>query len=294
MTLSKIDTSPALNGLADRILDPGRRNTIIVLSVRSRNHVSGFDPYEVTDGVKGTDVDVALLTDPWYGNTLSNLVNGKLTAFNGAASVVPAYGAARTFLPDRDSVTQIVDKALEHARYTGGGDLTTADPSMEREIRRLRRENNRLKGQIKRSGGDLQDTEQQLPAASLFPPGMHQQWLDLSIRVAWAFMTGPGDKLQRPLPDHWSYADAYPGQAARCLWADDLIRCMTRILLGLDEGHALHDGSNGAPIALGEWGRTIWRSCVKQGSPNAPRIHWTRDDANDVVFLDFGGHDDLI
>lgn len=294
MPYTTVDSSPALNVLADRILDPGRRNTIVVLSVRSRNRMPGFDPHAVADGLAGTDVDVALLADPWDGATLGNLVNGRITAYNGAASVVPPYGSSRTFLPDRDDAGMIVDLALEHASFTGRGlDPDGGDASTVRELKRLRRENKKLKGELRRAGGSTVSGEV-IPPADLYSTAMLGDWLDLAVRVMWALSIDASDKDDRPLPVAWSYADGFPAAVAGSAMKGDVIRCMVRVLLGVDEGHALRAGSNGAPIRRGAWGNPVWRSYVKQGSPNAPRLHWTRDDKGGVVFLESGGHDDLI
>lgn len=290
--LHVVDDLPALNALADRILDPSRRNTLVVLSVRSRNRRAGYDPHDVADALAGTDVTVHLMTDPWYGATLGNLVNGRLTAYNGAAAVVPAYGPARTFLPDRDPLDTMVDHALEHAAFTGRG-ATDPTAGTGRELRRLRGEVKRLNGELKRANDPTAPVDV-IPPSDLYPAGLLVEWLDLAVRVMWALSTSASDKTSRRLPDTWRYADGYAVDLAASPLKADVIRCMVRVLVGVDKGHALCDGLAGAPTARTVDGNIIWRSYVKQGSPAAARLHWTRAADGTIMFLAFGGHDDLL
>lgn len=287
-----VDDLPALNALADRILDPNRRNTLVILSVRSRNRRAGYDPHDMADAMAGTDVTVHLLTDPWYGATLSSLVNGRLTAYNGAAAVVPAYGPACTFLPDRDPLDTVVDHALEHAAFTGRG---ASDPTVgqERELRRLRGEVKRLNGELKRASDPAAHVDV-IPPSDLYPSGLLPEWLDLAVKVMWALTTSANDKTYRPLPEDWRYDGDYATLLAASPIKADVIRCMVRVLIGVDRGHPLHDGQASAPIVRNTNGGIVWRSYVKQNTPDAARLHWTRDADGTIVFLAFGGHDDLL
>lgn len=288
-----VETPDALVALADMILDPGRRNPLVVLSVRSRDRRAGFDPYEVDEALSGSNTDVYVMADPWYGGRLGNLTNGHVTCFNGAAAVVPPYGASSTFLADRDDVDMIVDTALRHASFDRPRAMTAIVAATD-ESKRLKTENARLRKALRNASTPRTGrSEDVMPPADAYPSGLAADWLDLAVRVTWARLIPACDKTSRPLPAAWSYGD---GMAER-LHADPdaaVLAAMARVLVGLDRSHALRAGLPGAPVARGAWGNPVWRVYVRQNTPDAPRLHYTRDDEGRIVFLDYGGHDDLI
>lgn len=257
-----IEDRKALAALADRIMGADRRGPIVVLSVTGRDRHPGVDPERLCGALEGTNARIVVLADPWYGGALGNLTGGAVALFDGMAALCLPDGRVRTFPPNAKGARKLTGEARRAAtRMAPVAKTPAARPA------------------------------DPIPDPKLFPPSLVGEWLRLAVRVEWALMIGAQDKEARPLPDDWRADEGFVRLMAEAANRDDLLRCMVRVLLGLDERHALHDTAPGGRVSIGAWGSPVWRAAVKQGSPDAWRMHYTTDDKGCVVFLSAGGHD---
>lgn len=289
-----IDDPTRLSGLACRLLDPEREHTSILISSRFNDGRPCFDPAQVARLLDGTDARVYWMCDPQDARRMAELTDGRIVCYDGAARICPRGQADRIVMNTRpeslDYLISHVMRAVTFIHPDHPVERSTPEKPNDMELRGLRAENDMLKGRIRRLRRLIAEDPDDLLACYDDPA----QWLDLQTRIAWARMIPPQDKPNRPLPAHWSYKPAFPVNVASSPCRGQLVDACARILTGLDDSHALHDGSAGSPITLGEWGRPVWRAYAQTGVPDAWRIHYTRDADANVVFLAAGGHDDLI
>lgn len=204
MDYSTIRDDGALMNLAAKVVDPDRRNTLVVLSA-DRDGRPGFDPADIGDALAGTDVDVYWLPDPPAANRLDGLTDGVACMYNGAAAILHAgQGAIIVLDKGPTSPDYLIGRAMAHATFMRRPDpkpAPAADAGDRPDGRRLRAENKRLKGELKRlraaSSAD---------AGDLYPLfDDPDDWLDLEIRLAWARLIPAegkrGEPSARPL-DH--------------------------------------------------------------------------------------------
>lgn len=293
MDYSTIRDDGALMNLAAKVVDPDRRNTLVVLSA-DRYGRPGFDPADIGDALAGTDVDVYWLPDPPAANRLAGLTDGVACMYNGAAAILHAgQGAIIVLDKGPTSPDYLIGRAMAHATFMRRPDpkpAPAADAGDRPDGRRLRAENKRLKGELKRlraaSSADVED---------LYPLfDDPDDWLDLEIRLAWARLIPAEGKRANRLPARWTMTPGFAATIASSPRRAKTVEACARILLGLDARHPYRNGPNGSPNMIGDWGNPVWRTVVQQGMPDSWRIHWTRDGAGNVVFLAAGGHDALI
>ena len=99
-------------------------------------------------------------------------------------------------------------------------------------------------------------------------------------------------ELGRPR-DGWDATDAFTRRLARADDPKPVLKCVARVLDGVDRSHALRSGPAGSPPARRD-GRIIWRAYVANNTPNAWRVHYVRDGPGHVLLLECGGHDELV
>ncbi|MBT1161834.1 hypothetical protein [Bifidobacterium sp. SO1] len=290
-----IENPGRLGGLACRLLDPEREHTSVIISSRFADGRPGFDPARVARLLDGTDARVYWLRDPQDARRLAELTDGRIVCYDGAARVCPRGMDDRIVMNlNPDSLDYLISRAMRAVTFIGRDRESPPPPMIAdgsgEELRRLRSENDMLKGRIRKLRRLIADDPDDLLACYDDPA----QWLDLQLRVAWARMIPPADKPNRPLPAEWSYSPAFPVAVASSPCRGQLVDECARILTGLDDSHALRDGPAGSPVTLGEWGRPVWRAYAQSNTPNAWRIHYTRDASASIRFLSAGGHDDLI
>ncbi|PLS29993.1 hypothetical protein Uis1B_2175 [Bifidobacterium margollesii] len=284
-----ITTGGQLARLAERITDPDRRNTIVVLSVTYADGRPRFDPDDIARAVDGTDTDVCLLAEAAMGGRLSRLTGGAMCAYDGAASIIPAYGRARTVIRrDESSMDYLLEQTLIHSSFTRPK-RSGADETRPARTRRAKPGPAKPPRRRDAAGGAAAG-----PDPSAWPDDMLDDWLRLAVAVAWADGTDPATKRRHPLPGSWDIAPGLGRTIARRADRTSMLRRMAAILDGLDTtAHPVREGRVG-PNRRGRWGGLVWRAYAKQGSPAAGRIHYTRDTDGRVVFLESGGHDDMI
>lgn len=276
------------DGALAKVVDPDRRNTLVILSA-DRDGRPGFDPADIGDALAGTDVDVYWLPDPPAANRLDGLTDGVACMYNGAAAILHAgQGAIIVLDKGPASPDYLIGRAMAHATFIRRPDPKPAPAPGPRD-RRLRAENKRLKGELKRlraapaaDAGDLRP---------LFDDP--DDWLDLEIRLAWARLIPAEGKRANRLPARWTMTPGFAAAIASSPRRAKTVEACAHILLGLDARHPYRNGPNGSPNMIGDWGNPVWRTIVQQGMPDSWRIHWTRDGRGDVVFLAAGGHDAL-
>lgn len=210
MDYSTIRDDGALMNLAAKVVDPDRRNTLVVLSA-DRYGRPGFDPADIGDALAGTDVDVYWLPDPPAANRLDGLTDGVACMYNGAAAILHAgQGAIIVLDKGPTSPDYLIGRAMAHATFMRRPDpkpAPAANAGDRPDGRRLRAENKRLKGELKRlraaSSADVED---------LYPLfDDPDDWLDLEIRLAWARLIPAEGKRANRLPARWTMT---PGFAA--------------------------------------------------------------------------------
>lgn len=290
MTLQTITNIHELDMLADRILDGNRRYTIVIISVTFAMDRACFDPDMVADALADTDARVVFLPRGNMGSRLRGMTNNMAVAYNGAAAILPASGRPRTVVHTGETS---VDYLLDAARRSSHPAARSRKPVPDGdETRRLRDEVRRLRGEIRKT---MVTTDVDvIPDPASYPQDMLDDWLRLAVRVMWARITDAATKRERPLPARWSVANGLGEKVASRADMAAILRRMVMILDGSDStAHPWRDGLAGCDNAVGEWGNLVWRAYVKQGSPNAGRLHYTRDGGGNMVFLAVGGHDDL-
>lgn len=287
MTVTPIANRDQLHRLVDDILNPARAATVTVFSVDDATRRPSFDLDAYAQAVAGLAVKAYLLTDPDDGREFTRLAG--LDCYDGAACLSPARARARTIVPRHPGAEQyLIDRTIRD---------TPTDKTPERvdtvtENRRLREENRRLRERLRRTGRPRKESP--IPPADAYPEDMPEEWATLAVQVAWAYDTNPNDKHDRLLPARWNITRT-AAEAIRDAPAPmDCIRCIIRILTGTDRKHPLSTNGNGSRPAVGPYGNLVHRAYVKANSPNAWRIHYTRDRHGDITILAAGGHDDLI
>ena len=117
MDYSTIRDDGALMNLAAKVVDPDRRNTLVVLSA-DRYGRPGFDPADIGDALAGTDVDVYWLPDPPAANRLDGLTDGVACMYNGAAAILHAgQGAIIVLDKGPASPDYLIGRAMAHATF---------------------------------------------------------------------------------------------------------------------------------------------------------------------------------
>lgn len=117
MDYSTIRDDGALMNLAAKVVDPDRRNTLVVLSA-DRYGRPGFDPADIGDALAGTDVDVYWLPDPPAANRLDGLTDGVACMYNGAAAILHAgQGAIIVLDKGPTSPDYLIGRAMAHATF---------------------------------------------------------------------------------------------------------------------------------------------------------------------------------
>ncbi|MBT1167267.1 hypothetical protein [Bifidobacterium simiarum] len=286
-----------LHALAARITDTARRHAIVVISTAWADGRSPYDPDGIAAALSGTDAATYLLSDPDMGPRIGRLTGGMVRAFDGAAAILPAPGRGipcTVVYGGRDSEDYLIDRTMECSSFVRHGPATEPDPWEEN--RRLTRENRRLRDRL------AETRERKGPSAAgpgpdpdRWPDDMLDDWLRLAVTAAWADDTDPATKRRHRLPDDWHVAKGLGAAVADRADRAAILRCMSRILMGFKvDAHPLRDGTKGNPNATGPWGNLVWRVCVKRNSPDATRLHYTRDERGAVVFIAVGGHDDMI
>lgn len=105
MDYSTIRDDGALMNLAAKVVDPDKRNTLVVLSA-DRYGRPGFDPADIGDALAGTDVDVYWLPDPPAANRLDGLTDGVACMYNGRPpSCTPGRGRSSYWTRGRRAPT---------------------------------------------------------------------------------------------------------------------------------------------------------------------------------------------
>lgn len=255
------------DGALAKVVDPDRRNTLVILSA-DRYGRPGFDPADIGGALAGTDVDVYWLPDPPAANRLDGLTDGVACMYNGAAAILHAgQGAIIVLDKGPASPDYLIGRAMAHATFIRRLDPKPAPAPGPRD-RRLRAENKRLKGELKRlraaSSAD---------AGDLYPLfDDPDDWLDLEIRLAWARLIPAGGKRENRLPARWTMAPGFAAAIASSPRRAKTVETCARILLGLDARHPFRNGPNGSPNMIGDWGNPVWRTIVQQGMPDSWRI----------------------
>jgi hypothetical protein len=196
------------------------------------------------------------------------------------------------------------------------------------EIGTLRRENDRLRTQIKGLTGELKTARDQLAESkqarkaaeasqaelaealaesknAVQPIGRYfltdRQQLDFEIDLAWARRVPAADKPNRPLAG-WSYGPEF-FETLHTLEGIDrskVVDVIVEVLTGLDtelSARGLHqlrsgDGGDDAP-RVGPHGETYWRVALQQGTPGARRLHYSRAPDGFITLFSVRHHDDL-
>lgn len=125
--------------------------------------------------------------------------------------------------------------------------------------------------------------------------------LDFEIRLAWARMTEPGEKRDRPLKK-WSYSEHFfdSVHAVEGIAREKIVEVIVQVLTGRDvelasrERHPLRTGKGGDdPVVLRDRQERCWRVSLQTNTPSARRLHyWTCADGS-IELSSIRLHDDF-
>lgn len=271
-----------------RRLDAPLRKPLLIISPLLSSHQPHINPLEAARRLPNAEVVLldGLAVDEF------NRLRDKEGAWNGSVRAFLPGGRTRwwgasLFPPEEmlDRICAWIDP--KPVKGTPKHPLLDRIAVLENRVSQLEEENKRLREKPSDSI-NVDDAWFADPA----------QAMDLRIRLAWARRIPAGDKETLALPAHWSYSESFFQTIPESLDPMKTADIMVEALTGLDASsparrlHMLRRTAvGGSGYETGDWGKPIWRSSYGAYA-TSPSLHYTRDDRNDIVFLEAGLHDD--
>lgn len=271
-----------------RRLDAPLRKPLLIITPLLSSHQPHIDPVEAARRLPNADV---VLLDGMATDGFNRLRDGE-GAWNGSVRAFLPGGrtkwwGASAFPPEEmlDAICAWIDP--KPVKGAPKHPLLDRINVLENRVRQLEEENKELRGQATDAIA-VDDAWFADPA----------QAMDLRIRIAWARRIPAGDKEALALPARWSYSPMFFQSMPESLDPMKTADIMVEALTGLDTSsparrlHMLRRTAvGGSGYETGDWGKPIWRSSYGAYA-TSPSLHYTRDDHNDIVFLEAGLHDD--
>lgn len=206
---------------------------------------------------------------------------------------VPLHVATREGLSTLQPTQQVIDQLLRENEQLANllkqaeGQLKTAQTQLK-TARTERRETARRK-----HAGDAPDDSR------LFESDRDQ--LSFEVRQAWARMTVPAEKKDRPLT-RWTYGERFVEtlNELQGVPRSKIVEVIVHILTGRDteldsrDLHQLRTGPGGddPPVVRGG-GETCWRASLQTRTPGARRLHYWRRADGSIELSSVRHHDDF-
>lgn len=189
-----------------------------------------------------------------------------------------------------------------------GDDLREREHSMLiHRLRDVEQQVDVLKARLARARSELRDEKKKsrrrsgrvLESERLFEDDGEQ--LNFEIRTAWAHMTSPADKHERPLRP-WRYSPHFfeTLHDVEGISRAKIVEVLVHVLTGLDaelvsrERHQLRTGLGGDdPVRTRQGGETAWRVSLQVSTPGARRLHYWMCQDGAIELSSVRLHDDF-